>query len=393
MRAMCGPRGPWSARHRKQLGSPPEIKRILIIRPDHLGDLLFATPALERIRLAFPGAHITGLVGPWARAMWEGNPSLNSLDTIPFSGITASHHKRGLAPYTMLVSAAKRLARKRYDLGIALRYDHWWGAALLWASTIPYRWGYDTPGMGTWLTHTAPYTPRRHEVEQDLYLAESIIQALTPPARQQKLGPLHIDRATGIPPLRPPAASPPPETLLSDWLQSPRRAIIHPGTAGANKLWTITGWAEVAGHLTHEGWSVALTGSPDERPLTDAIQSAFEPNPHHDTSLYNVAGQTANIAQLIWLLDKAHIVLGVDSGPLHIADALNKPTLHLYGPSDEQVWGPWGDPNQHRAFRAPNTRPTGQLLVGASSLEGGPEMQAITPDMVMHEARALMRET
>jgi hypothetical protein len=76
--------------------SDQEIQRILLVRPDHLGDLLFATPTLKRIRQAFPGAHITGLVGPWGRAMWEGNPDLNSLETLPFPGIAGVRRESGI---------------------------------------------------------------------------------------------------------------------------------------------------------------------------------------------------------------------------------------------------------------------------------------------------------
>src|SRR5918912_2307577 len=152
-----------------------EVERILVIRPDHLGDLLFATAALSRLRRAFPDAFINGLAGPWGRAMWEDNPCLDSLDTLPFPGIGG--HRRGgrLRPYTLLGKAAGRTARERYDLGIVLRFDHWWGAAMLWASGIPRRWGYRTPGMGSWLTNAVPYAPGRHEVEQDLRLVEAVI--------------------------------------------------------------------------------------------------------------------------------------------------------------------------------------------------------------------------
>ncbi len=106
----------------------------------------------------------------------------------------------------------------------------------------------------------------------------------------------------------------------------------------------------------------------------------------------NLAGQTASLAELAWVLDHAHIILGVDSGPLHIAASLNKPTLHLYGPSDETIWGPWGDPHKHRALRASGTRPTMRLEVGSHELKGGPEMRAITPEMVVAEVAKLMRD-
>ena len=146
----------------------------------------------------------------------------------------------------------------------------------------------------------------------------------------------------------------------------------------------------VADRLSSEDWAIVLTGAPSEQGLTEAIVAASSSNP------FNLVGQTKSLAELTWALDQAHIVLGVDSGPLHIAAALGKPTLHLYGPSDESIWGPWGDPRLHRAFRAHGTRPTMQLDVLSRELEGGPEMRAITVEMVMKEARELegvVRET
>jgi ADP-heptose:LPS heptosyltransferase len=387
-----------AVRNRRRRG---EIHRILLIRPDHLGDLLFATPALEMIREAFPRAHITGAVGPWGRAMWEGNPNLDTLTAIHFHGIAGRTEGGPLAPYTLLGTIAAELARQKYDLGIALRFDHWWGAALMWAAGIPRRWGYDTPGMATWLTDRVPYVSGRHEVEQNLRLIEAVVRG----ERARHAMPLHVDREKGEPPLRPPSPSAPPnvESMLGKWLASPRRVVIHPGTGAANKLWIITSWAEVANSLRAQGWAVLLTGSPGERKLADAIISASKtpvgaghtPSSSHDATMHpllNIAGQTASLSELTWVLNQAHIVLGVDSGPLHIATALNKPTLHLYGPTDETIWGPWGDPSKHRALRAPGTRPTMHLEVGSPKLEGGPEMRAITPMMVLAEAQELIHQ-
>jgi ADP-heptose:LPS heptosyltransferase len=361
-----------------------DIRRVLVMRPDHLGDLLFATPALEQIRQALPEAHIAGLVAPWGRAMWERNPNLDSLHAIPFPGIAGRSEGGPLAPYRLLGRAARRLARGRYDLAVMLRFDHWWGAALVAAAGIPRRWGYDTPGMAPWLSNKVRYVPGRHEVEQDLRVVEEMIRALSNDAGAKRLEPLHVDRCKGEPPLRPPPAEP-FEGLPRAWEQSAaRRAIIHPGTGAANKLWTISGWASVTDGLAYEGWDVMLTGSPGERALTEAIVTASASKPP------NLAGQTANLGQLTWALGQANLVLGVDNGPLHIAAALGRPTLHLYGPSDETIWGPWGDPSVHRVFRAPGARPSMRLEVGSPELEGGPEMRAITPEMVMAEIRQLV---
>jgi heptosyltransferase-2/heptosyltransferase-3 len=239
--------------------------------------------------------------------------------------------------------------------------------------------------MGAWLTNAVPYVPGRHEVEQDLRLVEAVIQELAPEV--ERLEPLRIDREKGEPPLLPPRPSPAPG-LPVGWLEAPRRVVIHPGTGAANKLWTIQGWAEVISWLAAEGWSVALTGSPAERRLAGAIESACS----GAGTPFNLAGRTSGLGQLAWVLDQAHMVLGVDSGPLHVAAALGKPTLHLYGPSDETIWGPWGDPCKHRAFRAPGTHPTMRLDLASRDLEGGPDMRAITPEMVLGEIRLLIEQ-
>jgi heptosyltransferase-2/heptosyltransferase-3 len=238
--------------------------------------------------------------------------------------------------------------------------------------------------MRAWLTNVVPYAGGRHEVEQNLRLVEAVVAGagLAVPLPE-------IDRAKGLPRLRPPVAEPLEAEVLGGWLATPRKVVIHPGTAAANKLWTVEGWAEVARNLLSDGWSVAITGSPDERRLADAIVGATDSPLPEGSVLVNMAGRTANLAQLVWVLGKADMVLGVDNGPLHIADALDKPDLHLYGPSDETIWGPCGDPTRHRVLRAPGTRPTMQLDVGSTEIEGGPEMRAITVEMVMTGIRFL----
>jgi heptosyltransferase-2/heptosyltransferase-3 len=358
------------------------IKRILVVRPDHLGDLLFATPALHRLRQGFPNAHITGAVGPWGKAMWEDNHDLNALDVFPFPGIAGragAAPSTPLTPYLLLGKAAARLASESYDLAILLRFDHWWGAAMLWAAGVPARWGYSTAAAGGRLTHVLPYAPGRHEVEQSLALVEAVIDS----TRTRPLAPLHVSRDEGRPPLVPPPPEPLAGEIAAEWLGSRKRVAIHPGTGAANKLWTVAGWARVIEWLAEEGWSVALTGSPGERPLAEAIEAEA------GLALTNLAGRTASLRQLAWTLDRAAMTLGVDSGPLHIAAALGKPTLHLYGPSDESIWGPWGDPSRHVVLRAPGTRPAMALDVGSREIEGGPEMRAITPEMVIERVRSL----
>ncbi len=354
--------------------SPP--RRILIIRPDQIGDLLFATPVLARLRAAYPEAHLTGLVGPWGRAVWERQPALDALETVPFPGIVA-RPRRPWEPYTLLRATARRLRAGRYDCALILRFDYWWGALLAEQSGIPRRWGFALPAVTPWLTDAVPYQPGRHEVEQDWTLAAAATAGApgagpAPPA----------DRAAGCPALRfaltaedraAAAALVPPEAIG-------RLVCIHPGTNASRKLWTPAGWAAVTRHLLAQGSAVAFTGSAGEAPLIAAIQAALDPAAR--AAAPSLAGRTT-LGALGALFAASRAVLGVDSGPLHLAAAVGTPTLRLYGPSDEAVWGPWGPAARNVVVRAPGTRPGRFLDPTRQSLEGGPEMLAITPEQVI----------
>ncbi|NJM06470.1 glycosyltransferase family 9 protein, partial [Candidatus Gracilibacteria bacterium] len=81
-------------------------RRILVIKPDHLGDLLLATPALRQLRAFQPEAHIVGLVGPWASFLWRGNHDLSAVLEVPFPGFERTAQRKGFArlqPYLTLL--------------------------------------------------------------------------------------------------------------------------------------------------------------------------------------------------------------------------------------------------------------------------------------------------
>jgi heptosyltransferase-2/heptosyltransferase-3 len=128
--------------------------------------------------------------------------------------------------------------------------------------------------------------------------------------------------------------------------------VLHPGTGGAAKLWLPERWAEVGNQLlantTQNGGPplrLLLTGTQNEAALVEAIAQEL------DTPPLRLVGATS-VGQLTALLGRAALVLGVDSGPLHLAVSQGTPSLHLFGPSDAQRFGPWGDPARHVVLRA-----------------------------------------
>ncbi|MBI1800585.1 MAG: hypothetical protein HYR71_03030, partial [Chloroflexi bacterium] len=83
----------------------PVNRRVLLIRPDHLGDLLFVTPALRTLRAQMPDAHVTLLVGPWGKPVVERSPYVDEVQTLAFPGFTRRPKGSPLAPYTRLWEA------------------------------------------------------------------------------------------------------------------------------------------------------------------------------------------------------------------------------------------------------------------------------------------------
>ncbi len=362
------------------------VRRILVIRPDQVGDLLFATPALARLREAFPAAQITGLIGPWGRGtVWERLPELSEVRTCPFPGIVA-RPARPWDPYLTLRTVAAALRPQAFDLALVLRFDYWWGALLAEQAAIPHRWGYGLPVMRPYLTMAEPYWAGRHEVEQNLALVEAVIAAAaggTLPVLHGELGPTEpepVDRARGLPPLFFPLRDDEHAWAAIHRPSDRPTVAIHPGSNATIKLWTPEGWAEVTEWLLEWGYAVVFTGTKGEHALIEAIRAELPPA--QQAAAPNLAGQTT-LGQLAALLADLQLVLGVDNGPLHLATAVGTPTVRLYGPSDETLWGPWGPAAQHRVVRAPGTAPTGDLQPGRLGLSGGPAMLAITPAQVI----------
>lgn len=350
--------------------APTQPARVLYIKPDHLGDLLLATPALALLRARLPAAHITALVGPWAAMMLARNPAVDTLLTCPFpgferkqarrqddgvtrrqgDGVTVSHHhvtmspghmspvsrvRSLIRPYLLLLHHAWQLRAARYDAAIIGRDDHWWGAALAALAGIPLRVGFAVPECRPFLTTALPWSPGDHVAAQGLALVQALAGA--PP--------------TGTPtPATCYEPAPEDHAWAEDWLRAQgiaaeRLAIIHPGTAGPTKLWASARWAAVADALVARGMQLVLTGGPGEEPLVAEVAG------HMRAGAIQLAGRTG-IGQLAALLRRATLVLGVDSGPLHLAAAQGTRTLHLYGPGDAGRFGPWGPAGRHRVLRA-----------------------------------------
>jgi ADP-heptose:LPS heptosyltransferase len=233
-----------------------------------------------------------------------------------------------------------------FDTALLLRDDHWWGAALALLAGIPRRLGYAVPECASFLSRALPWVPEQHVTRQALALVQAM-QGEPDPAFQT---PAHA-------PLRYTPA-PTDTAWAAAWLAQhgpsagTQLVVLHPGTGGAAKLWLSKRWADVGNRLSE--WAaqegrpplrLLLTGSQHEADLLAQIARELHTPP------LLLAGATS-VGQLTALLGRAALVLGVDSGPLHLAVSQGTPSLHLFGPSDARRFGPWGVPARHVVLRA-----------------------------------------
>lgn len=355
------------------------LRTILVVRPDHLGDLLFTLPALRHLRDAFPHAHIAGLIGPWGAPLLAETSTLDEQITLPFPGFTRALKGSPLSPYRLLWQEAETLQERQFDAAIILRFDHWWGALLAAMAHIPLRIGYDISEVRPFLTRPVPYLTDVHEVIQNLRLV-STLSGTEDPARGEvswQDAPLNF------------AISEADEAWAEGYLQrygNPQRVIaIHHGAGATVKFWREEAWREVAETVARR-WNAAIlfTGAAQERPLVERITQGLSTPP------LIAAGETT-LGQLAALLRRAHLAIGPDSGPLHLAAAVGTPTVHLYGPADARLFGPWGDPARHRVVTSNwACIPCNRLDYGEGELAAHGCVRDITAEQVLTQVEAAL---
>ncbi len=362
---------------------PGKTTRILLIRPDHLGDLILTTPILQALKSQSPDVLITMMTGPWSSEVVARHPALDQLLTCPFPGFQRAP-QNALAPYILLFRMAQQLRREHYDLAINLRPDFWWGAALLYLAGIPVRVGYAIQPGTPFLTRSLPFLATEHATVSNLRLASAGLQELGHSPLEEPYTPARYPLY-----FKSTAAE---QTWIDEQLQSAgigheeSVVVIHAGTGGAVKLWRTEAWAHVADKLASaeilpQPASIVLTGSSNERPMLEEIAQDMD---HQPTLLTNTT-----VGQLAALLTRAILVLGVDNGPLHMAAAQDTPSIRIFGPTDPRIFGPWGEKERHKVIAATQrcascpAIPCGRLDFRSEEIPEHPCVRNITEQQVI----------
>lgn len=305
------------------------LKRALVTKLRHHGDVLLASPVFTALKRAAPALEIDALVYLETAPMLTGHPAIAEVHTID-----RAWKKRGVV--TQLAEEwrlLRRLRQRSYDLLVHLT-EHPRGLTL--ARLLRPRYAVtrerDTRA-GLWRRHFThfyrlPARTERHVVEQNLDALRRIGVYPDEPDRQLVLVP-------GA------AAEARVDALLADHGLAARDFIqVHPGSRWLFKCWPAARTAALLDLVAADGGRVVVTGAPDdrERGLVAAVLAAVRPATK--ASVADLTGQLT-LAELAALTARARAFVGVDSAPMHIAAAVGTPAVALFGPSSEVAWGPW----------------------------------------------------
>jgi lipopolysaccharide heptosyltransferase III len=309
---------------------PKHIRRALVIKLRHHGDVLLASPVFTALKRAAPAAEIDALVYLETAPMLERHPAISLVHTID-----RRHKDRG--PLSQLVGDGRlwhALRSRRYDLVVHLT-EHPRGAWLSRIAGARYRVAPERARAGWFwrrcFTHRylLPQSTPRHTVEADLDALRRI--GLWPEEDDKKL--VHVPG--------PDAEKRVAALLAAQGLERGGFVLIHPGSRWLFKCWPAAPTAALLDRLAAMGWPLVMTGAPDpaEAPLVNAIKTALV------SPIVDLTGQLT-MPELSALIASARLFIGCDTAPMHLASAAGTPIVAWFGPSDERIWGPWRVPHR-----------------------------------------------
>jgi len=293
--------------------TPP--RRILIIKPSAIGDVVHALPVLNLLRLRWPQSHISWLITPACAGILQGHPQIDELISFDRKGLAKSW--RSLSTAREMFRFSRSLREHQFDLVIDLQ-GLFRSGLMAWETRAAIRVGSTDSREfgGIFHTHLAKLprlqTGSLHAVGRYLTVAEFLglgrdpVKFIFPTDDQDRQ---YIQQ------------------LLGD---TGRFAVILPLTPWPTKRWPVEKFAALVEPLREKfGLQTVLAGGADAMEVAGSIPGVI-----------NLAGKTS-LRQIVALLERADLVIANDTGPMHIAAALGRPLVTMFGPTNPVFTGPY----------------------------------------------------
>ena len=349
----------------------PLAGRVLVVRLGAMGDIIHALPAIAALRAANPDLHIGWLVEErWSALLCaaggarlgersEGKPLVDSVHCANFK----AWRKALLSDESWReMGALRREVRElKYDLALDLQGSIRSALAAQF-SGAPLRVGPAEPREkpATMFYTRQVDTTATHVVEQALAITSEVA------GRQLQYTPplFPVDRA----------AAAWADSTIAD-LGNPRFAIVNPGAGWGAKCWPAESFGTVSAALRRSGLAVIVNYGPGEETLANAV---------HQASHGSALPVKCSVGELIALTRRASLFIGGDTGPMHLAAAMNIPVVALFGPTRPERNGPYA--TRSIVLRSP------QSIDNTSHVSRPDEgLLSIQPQAVIEAADQLLR--
>lgn len=328
--------------------SAEQIERILIIRLAPLGETVLTTPVIRALRHHFQNAYIAYMVAPTREDLVSANPHLNEVLTYQTS-----------APKLIY-----QIARRQFQMAIVLQ-PTFRLVLHTFLARIPFRVGFETNAGGKKLLNLAvPNNTSQHETQRYL----DVVRALG------------IEVVDSEPEVFVDSAS---ITWVNNFLENQKlsdgkRIIgLNPGAATPYRRWHAANFAALGDQL-HETYSahIMITTGPREGELANQVAELMSHSP--------VIVDQATPMQLAALLQRCHLYISNDTGPMHLSTAVKTPTVALFGASNLTQWAPPWDRHAVVALKECSLMKT----LSSKEWDAYPDrarenLETITPEAVM----------
>ncbi len=313
-------------------------KKVLIIKPSSMGDVIHALPLIHAIKRRYPTSYIGWVVQKSLAGLLEPDPFIDEIITIdiPSTSEPSARTSAYIHAFVATVRSLKILRRKfvarPYDVVLDLHASFRSGLISI-MNPKSFRLGFaDAKELNTFFQsdHVSSSTANPHAVDQLLCFADFLKISVNPADFRLFLGDGAEQEAKSF--------------MDSSGLGTFDRVVYaNPGTRWATKFWNKRAWADLADRLIVElQCTVILGGGPSERAYVEEIVNLMKLRPVVAAGCLSPAGAAS-------LIKASQIYVGVDSGPMHMAAFLGTPVVALFGPTDPEKVGPYGE--GHRVVR------------------------------------------
>jgi 3-deoxy-D-manno-octulosonic-acid transferase len=302
--------------------------KILIVRLSAIGDVIHTLPVAYAIREKFPNAELSWLAEDRVTGLLGLNPYIDKIIVMPRKQWQEIGKRNKWQELKAVISFLRGLRNYNFDLVLDL-HGFFKSALPVGMTKAPLRYGNADAGEGSTLFYNRKIripAELTHKIDRYLYLAKKAL-GISDGQVKFAIEPSQSDKIIVT-------------KLLEEYCLRDRKFVVmNPYTTWKTKDWIVERYRELAERIKKElDYEVIFTGGPDDKKGIDEILKTIS------VPVYNLAGLT-NLSELAELYKRAELFIGGDTGPMHLAVAIDLPVVAIMGPTNPRIYGPYGDKN------------------------------------------------